>query len=102
MARPFHEVLKEVDAGALLTLLSEKLAEVTAGVVDVEKPGELNLKISIKPNGTGTVFVDGKVTTKVPERPVETSIFFATPEGNLSRNSPKQEEAVQGLRAVAG
>jgi hypothetical protein len=100
MARPFHEVISEVDAGRLMQLASEKLAEVVRGVGEVEKPGELTLKLSIKPNGEGKFFVDGKIVTKVPEQPVDTSMFFGDEYGNLSRNSPKQEELKTGLKAV--
>lgn len=100
MARPFHEVLAEVDAGTLMDVLSLKLAEVVRGVGEVDKPGEITLKLSIKPNGDGKVMVDGKVTAKVPERPTDTSLFFALPNGDLTRNSPKQEELSRG-RALA-
>jgi hypothetical protein len=93
MARPFHEVLAEVDYGTLSTMVSEKLAEVVRNVIEVEKPGQLTLTLTIKPNGDEKVIVDGKVVSKVPEKPVDQSFFFARPDGSLTRNSPKQEEA---------
>lgn len=100
MARPFHEVLAEIDSGLLMEQVSEKLATLVRGVLDVEKSGTITLQITVKPNGDGKVIVDGKVTNKVPEKPVDQSFFFARPNGDLTRNSPKQDEAVSsgGLR----
>jgi len=102
MARSLSEILGEIDAGALLEQASEKLAEVVRNVQEVEKPGTFTLTFSIKPNGSNKVFVDAKVTAKSPERAVETSMFFARPNGDLTRQSPKQEEVAAGPRiAVA-
>lgn len=99
MARNFNEILGEIDGGLLQQLLSEKLAEVVRNVGDVEKPGTLTLKLGIKPNGEGKVFIDAKVEAKSPEKPVDTSMFYATPTGDLSRRDPEQE-AKLGIRAV--
>lgn len=103
MARPFHEVLAEIDSGTLLDQVSEKLAELVRGVLDVEKTGSISIQLTVKPNGDGKVIVDGKVVSKVPEKPVDQSFFFARPNGDLTRNSPKQEEvaAAGGIRAVS-
>ena len=100
MARPFHEFLAEIDAGLLLEQLSKKMAEVVRGVTEVEKLGSLTLTLSVKPNGDGKVFVDARITQKIPEQPVDTSMFFAGADGSLSRNSPRQVETVKKLEAV--
>lgn len=91
MSRPFQDVLAEVDGGLLLETLTKKLAEVTAGVLDVEKNGTLTLKLSIKPNGDGKVMIDSDITAKSPNQPISTSVFFASVDGALTRHNPAQE-----------
>jgi hypothetical protein len=92
MARSFHEVIAEVDGELLLEVLARKLAEVTAGVIEVEKAGSITLKLSIKPNGDGKVMIDSDVTAKAPNQPISTSVFYASAAGDLTRNNPAQAD----------
>jgi hypothetical protein len=100
MARPFYEVLAEVDGGLLIERISEKLAAVSVAVGDVQKPGELTIKLSIKPNGAGKFFIDSKVEGKAPDHPIETALFYGDINGNLTRTNPEQEKL--NIRKVVG
>jgi hypothetical protein len=105
MARPFHEVLAELDYGSVLDTLSAKLASTVQAVDEHQKPGEVTFKLLLKPNGAGKMIVDAKITVKAPETAPDQSLFFARPDGSLTRTSPKQDKqdaapAARALEAV--
>lgn len=47
----------------------------------------------------GAIEITDEIKARIPEMPRGTSLFFATPEGNLQRNDPRQGE-LEGLRRV--
>lgn len=99
MARSIAEIFAEIDGGSALNIASEKLAEVVRDVGAVEKAGSLTVTFNVKPNGEGKHFLDVKIVAKSPEKPMAASMFYATPEGDLTRRDPEQE-AKLGIRAV--
>ena len=96
--RSFADIVGEIDNGECLALLSRRVAEVSAAVVDTAQRGEVTLKLTIKPNGKA-VFVDAEVKAKTPEEGIKTSIFFVAKGGNLSRRDPEQQDLK--IRAVS-
>jgi hypothetical protein len=69
--------------------LSEKLRELILAVQDIGKPGTLTLKIGAKRINDGQVELAAQVTAKLPDIP-QASIWFATDDGELTRDDPTQ------------
>jgi hypothetical protein len=99
MSRPFADVVRELAGGTVYEDLTTQLGEVVTAVMETGKVGELSLKLSIKPNGEGSVRVLADVKQKVPAATLGETLFFATSSGSLIRNDPRQSELP--LREVA-
>lgn len=89
----FAAWIQEQRQGALHAELSEKLAELGAAVVDLQKGGTLTLKIAVAPAGKeqSAVVVTDEVKLKAPEDR-GTSMFFTDKDGNMHRRDPRQPE----------
>lgn len=88
--RPFADVLRELDKGRVHTELSDKLQELLAAVLDVRKPGTLQLTVKVTPiKSESMVEVTASVAAKTPKA-ARTSVFFVTDSHNLSRDNPQQ------------
>lgn len=101
MVRPFTDFLRDQRGGETLEELSDKLNELVAAVQSTGKKGKLVLTVEVEPvKGTGgQVVVSDDVVCKKPELTRGATIFFATPENNLSRRDPRQAD-LPGLRTV--
>ena len=94
-ARAFAQFLAEQRNGLTHTELSDALNKLVEAVEEAGRPGELVLRIKIKPAGkvaAGTVIVEDEIKVKQPQGERSASIFFVTPENNLSRKDPHQED----------
>lgn len=100
MARQFADVVRDLDGGNTYDELTAALAEVVSGVMATRKAGELSLKLTIRPNGENSVSIVDDVKVKVPAPPRGQNIFFATEDGALVRNDPRQKTLP--LRDVGG
>jgi hypothetical protein len=90
-ARPFTGFVQEQRRGALHHELSEGLAELVAAVVEHRRAGTLSLTISVKPAGDDQqVYISDSVKVKKPELAKNASLFFATEEGRITRDPPRQ------------
>jgi hypothetical protein len=89
--QPFPVTLAFIRKGALVNELTEKLAEVVAGVMQFEKPGELVLKLKVIRENDEMVFLKDEVAVKVPEADRTPTWMFATEDGGLARK-PTDEE----------
>lgn len=98
-ARPFPDTLRQIRFGELQEELTEQLNTLTKACTSSGKAGELVLKIKLKPGKGGQVEVLDDLSVKLPKPERGTSIFFATPEGNLQREDPRQME-IGELRQV--
>lgn len=90
--RMFEAVLAEVQKGRISQSLASKLREVVKAVQATGQKGSISLTLKIQPAGGMTVKVLPEVKTTVPEGEQETSIFFVTDEGDLSRSDPRQPQ----------
>lgn len=89
----FTHVVNQLNFGATQEELSEKLNECVQRSRETGKSAEITLKITVKPNGsTGQYELRHKIATKIPALDPGATIFFGTPEGNLTRDNPKQEK----------
>jgi vacuolar-type H+-ATPase subunit E/Vma4 len=98
MGRAFADILREIDAGEFYDKLSGQLSELVEAVVTERKPGELSLKIKVRPNGETSIQLMSESKVKVPERAVPPTIMFVGAGGILQRNDPRQAELP--LRAI--
>jgi len=93
-ARPFMDFLREHGRGITHEMLTDKLQELVAAVIEAEKGGKMVFTIAIKPMGkkdTGAFEVTAGVDVKMPKVEPEMSVFYATPENNLVRLDPRQQ-----------
>lgn len=99
--RPITDTIRQIGGGVFIDTASDKLAELVAAVDQSGKSGKINLTITVKKaTRGGAMHVSGTVTlTKPPADPLE-CMLFATPEGNLVADDPKQQKL--DLKAVAG
>lgn len=80
--------------GKVLEEASAKLAEVVAGVMASGKNGSVTITLNVKvaSRGQNAVTVTDKVTGKVPSATTPDSFWFATEEGALMKDDPRQKE----------
>lgn len=88
----FNRTIQDIRDGQLLSLLSDKLAEVVEAVATHGKAGALTLTLKVKPNGEGAVTISSDVKAKSPEPAVGDAIFFVDDNGNLLRRNPRQAD----------
>jgi hypothetical protein len=90
MSRPFIEVLAELEGGMVGSDLTSALGELTSQVMAVRKPGHMDLKIHVSPNGETSVEVRAVIKVNAPEPARERTILFADEFGGLRRENPRQ------------
>lgn len=84
--------LANLDAGGVLIDAGEKLQSLAAIVRKREAKGTFKLTITVKPfKGEALVFVPCVSITEPKPEPAQ-SVFYASEDGELSRNDPRQKE----------
>lgn len=94
------DVLRDHRAGRTHEDLTEGLQALVAAVAETQKGGSITLRLDVKPHGDGATMVTATVSAKLPKAQGGGSIFFITPENNLERQDPRQQDLP--LRAVPG
>lgn len=91
--RPITDTLRHIGGGVFIDLASDKMNELVSAVDASGKGGKLTLEVSVKKaTRGGAMHITGKVTLKKPaEEPME-AMLFATPEGNLMADDPRQQK----------
>lgn len=97
--RPFTDTLRTIRLGELQDELTTKFNELVKAINATGKTGELVLKLKLKTGSSGQVEVFDDLTLKLPKPTLGSTLFFATPEGNLQREDPRQA-VIEGLRRV--
>lgn len=90
--------------GELLRQGDDALQKIIAGIADTGGNGELTIKLPFKRNKAGQIECTPSVTSKVPQRPMGTGIYFVDDEQRLSRRDPNQYdiEDVIGAKKASG
>lgn len=74
-----------------LARAGDLLAEVIAGVAELDRKGTLTLTLELAPmKNTDAVDVVARVKAKPPEPPAVGTVMWATEAGRLERNDPRQ------------
>lgn len=98
--RPFNDTLVALRYGTLHDELTKALNQLTDDVTRTGKVGTLTLSIKLKPtNNSGQLEIIDDIKVSTPKETKGTTIMFATPENNLTREDPKQL-SIDGLRSV--
>jgi hypothetical protein len=97
--RPFTDTLTNLRFGRLHDELSDALNALVAACVETQKVGTLTVTLKLKPSKGGAIEILDEVKVKTPEFERGSSLMFPTPENNLVRSDPRQQE-LEGLRTV--
>lgn len=88
----FIDFLRQHRSGLTHTELTDALKELVAAVTEEGKAGKITFTLTVKPLAKGDgleVACDMKLAP--PKAAPGTSIFFATPDNELSRADPRQQ-----------
>jgi hypothetical protein len=92
--RLITDVLRDIRKGRAVDQATKLLAEVVRAVDETHKPGEVTIKIKVKPDKDGgagkTLSVE--VKAKRPETDLPDAVFFSDAGGDLHRSDPSQTE----------
>lgn len=99
MQRPITDLLRELRNGLLLDDLATRMQELVSAVESTGKAGSLTLKLDVKPfeKHGGAMVVKDTIKITAPKIESSGTVLFATPEGNLQRNNPRQDD-LPGIR----
>lgn len=93
MTRSITDTLRALRGGAFIDEASDALARLVLAVDARAKSGKLSLELTIKKaTRGGAMTLLGKVKVIAPAEPPEETLMFATPEGNLLTEDPRQQK----------
>lgn len=92
MPRSFTDELRDLRQGDLVHDLTSKLAELVLAVTDRGKPGKLTLELAVRQVSGGVVAITDKVSLKLPVGRAAETLMFASPEGSLLVDNPRQNK----------
>jgi hypothetical protein len=99
----FLGTLVVLNRGNTVIDASRELHDLVAGIVNSNKPGELNIRLKITPSGwkqgggrVNQVDIDPIISSKIPRHDQGKSIFFVTESNGLTRDDPEQEKLFEG------
>lgn len=90
-ARPITDTLRLMNGGIFIDQCSEALAGLVKGVDETGKSGKLTITLNLKKSG-GAIEIAPNVTTKTPEPKPDSTLLWATNDGNLSVDNPAQRK----------
>lgn len=90
-AAPILETLKYIESGYLLIDMAELQQKIVGHVTDHGGAASMTVKLTYQMDGRNVV-VKGVLDEKVPKLSRGTTLFFPTPENNLTRNDPRQKK----------
>ncbi|MGX0133058.1 hypothetical protein [Cupriavidus metallidurans] len=98
--KPFNDTLVQMRYGELHDDLTDALNDLVATVDKTQKAGKLVLTLSLKPGKGGQIEIADDLKVTKPKEEKSNTIMFATPEGNLQREDPRQR-SFEGIRSVS-
>lgn len=99
--RSYTDTLNALRFGTLSDELTDALQQLTNKCADTGRAGTITLTLALKPGKGGQIEVFDDIKVKLPKEERGSSLMFATPEGNLQREDPRQHE-LPGLRRIDG
>ena len=86
------EVLQNIDDGGTLEELRDAISQVSKAVDARNGTGKVTLELTFSREGRAQLSVTDKVKVTLPPIKKDKTIFFSTPDGQLSRNDTRQGE----------
>ena len=96
------DTLAGIRRGRFIQLCNDQLKDVVAAVAAHDGKGEIQITLILSPNGEGQVIAKAKVKAKKPMPDVGEAIFYATEDGELERQDPKQRDMEDVWAATTG
>lgn len=99
----FTDILSDIRNGDVIAELTEQLRDVVTRVRETGRPGSLTLTLKVKnaSKGAGAALViEDDVKVKLPTAERGTTVLFATEDGQLQRNDPRQPRLAELDRPV--
>lgn len=97
--RSYTDTIQVLRFGTLSDELTDALQSLTNKCSDTGRAGTITLTLALKPGKGGQIEVFDDLKVKLPKEERGSSLMFATPDGNLQREDPRQHE-LPGLRRV--
>lgn len=88
--RDFQDILTDLDDGHVHEELTHQLREVVRACRTAKRAGSLTLKIDIRPEGERQFVINASVKPNIPTPKPGITMFFASDEGDLRKEDPKQ------------
>lgn len=92
MTRPITDTLRLINNGTLIDQVSADMAALVNAIRENGGSGTLTLTLTVKKAPGGAIAVAGKHTTKLPTVKAEETLLWATDEGALVTENPKQQK----------
>jgi len=94
MSRPITDVLRDLRRGGCVAEATDALADLVNAVTEHGKAGRLTIELTVRPatRGTGALVIADKIAVKMPVPQTSESLMFATPEGSLLPEDPRQSK----------
>ena len=90
-SRPITDTLRLLDGGAFLNRSSDELAALVRRVDETGKAGKLTMTLEVKRVTGGAISIVPSVVARVPEPKPDATVLWATVEGNLTQDNPRQQ-----------
>jgi hypothetical protein len=92
--RLITDILREIRKGRCVDQATRLLAEVVRAVDETNKPGQVTITLTVKPEkgGGSQKTIIAAVKAKKPEGDIPEAVFFSDPDGDLHRSDPSQSE----------
>lgn len=92
--KPFTDTLREIRSGLALDELTVSLQQLVLAVRSTGKKGTLTLKIEVGSYERidAALVIKDTITLALPKIESGGTLMFDTPEGNLSRRNPRQDD----------
>ena len=87
--RSFQDVLTDLDEGKVHEQLTAQLPDLVKRVMETGKAGTITLTLRVKKENRMAV-VNADVKVKLPAPATDSTLFYATEDGVLRRDDPKQ------------
>ncbi|AFN39079.1 hypothetical protein G167_gp75 [Burkholderia phage BcepMigl] len=97
--KPFNDTLVQLRYGELHDELTDAINEVVHKVASTQKGGKITLTLAFKSGKGGQIEIADELKVVLPKEEKGSTIMFATPEGNLQREDPRQK-TFEGIRSV--
>lgn len=89
----FTDVVRQLQGGKVNEEMSNKLSECIEAAREYNKVAKLSIELTIQPDAaSGQYFIKDKPNQTLPEKPRATTMFWGTPDGNLTRKNPDSLE----------